>query len=78
MPFGAYLELSAATLRNVAALGARAAFTGPMARQDWTTLRRHLDALSADEHATYLAMAGEAARLLDLDLPGDLGGDRPG
>lgn len=63
VPFEAYLDLARSTLDNVAALGPRAALTGPAARGDRGTIERHLAALDADEHPAYEAMVAEARRL---------------
>ena len=49
VPPDALLPLVRATLDNVETLGADAALTGPVARGDVDTVRRHLDALHADE-----------------------------
>ena len=72
VPLAAYLDLARSTLANVEALGPSAALTGPIARGDWETIRRHLAALAPDDRATYLALAAEAARLADIVLPEDL------
>ncbi len=64
VPLEAYLDLVRATVDNVAALGPRDALTGPVARGDWSTVARHLDALPADERAAYEAMVELAARLV--------------
>jgi predicted short-subunit dehydrogenase-like oxidoreductase (DUF2520 family) len=49
----------------VAGLGPAAALTGPVARGDWGTVARHLDALPADERAGYEAMVELARRLVE-------------
>ncbi len=73
VPPEAYLDLARATLDNVAALGAAAALTGPVARGDWDTVARHLAALAEDERDAYRALAAAARRLVDGDgLPADL------
>jgi predicted short-subunit dehydrogenase-like oxidoreductase (DUF2520 family) len=72
VPFQAFLSLASASLDNVSALGAAPALTGPVAREDWDTIRVHLAALPTDELATYRAMVIEAARLAGKDLPPDL------
>jgi len=69
VPPEAYLDLARASLDNVAALGPAAALTGPVARGDWATVARHLDALPADERPAYLALAEAAARLAGRTLP---------
>lgn len=54
------------TARNFGALGAREALTGPAARGDWTTIRRHLVALgrsSPEAVGVYTALVREMARL---------------
>ncbi|MEZ5181796.1 MAG: DUF2520 domain-containing protein [Acidimicrobiales bacterium] len=72
-PGEAYVALAAGALANVAALGPSAALTGPVARGDWATVRRHLAALDPAERPAYLAMAAEARRLVaDDGLPTDL------
>jgi predicted short-subunit dehydrogenase-like oxidoreductase (DUF2520 family) len=79
VPGEAYLRLAAASLQNVAELGAAGALTGPVARGDWTTVARHLAAIAPEERAAYLAMAAEARRLVaDDGLPPALGGARSG
>jgi predicted short-subunit dehydrogenase-like oxidoreductase (DUF2520 family) len=62
-PFDAYLDLARATVENVAALGPARALTGPAARGDEATIRRHLRALPADERPAYRALAQAARRL---------------
>lgn len=62
-PMEAFLDLARGSVADVAALGARAALTGPVRRGDDATVARHLDALPAEERAGYEAMAREAARL---------------
>lgn len=72
-PGEAYVALAAGALSNVASMGPAAALTGPVARGDWATVRRHLAALDPSERAAYLAMAAEARRLVaDDGLPPDL------
>jgi predicted short-subunit dehydrogenase-like oxidoreductase (DUF2520 family) len=63
VPFEAYLDLARASLDDVAQLGPVAALTGPVARGDDATVRRHLRALPPDERKAYRAMA-DAARVL--------------
>ncbi len=53
----ALLPLARATLDNVAALGPAAALTGPIARGDAQTVRRHRAALAAEERRLYDALA---------------------
>jgi predicted short-subunit dehydrogenase-like oxidoreductase (DUF2520 family) len=62
-PIEAFLDLARGSLADVAALGPRAALTGPVRRGDTATVARHLDALPPEERAAYEAMAEEAARL---------------
>ncbi|MEO6318128.1 MAG: DUF2520 domain-containing protein [Acidimicrobiales bacterium] len=62
-PVEALLDLARGSLSDVAALGPRAALTGPVRRGDAETVARHLAALPADERPAYEAMAREAARL---------------
>lgn len=74
VPLEAYLELVRATVDNVAAVGPRAALTGPVARGDWATVAAHLNDLPPDERSAYLALAGAAARLVGAALPDGLSG----
>jgi predicted short-subunit dehydrogenase-like oxidoreductase (DUF2520 family) len=67
VPPEALLPLVRSTVDNVAALGAGAALTGPVARGDADTVARHLDALPADERILYRALAREALRLSGRD-----------
>jgi len=64
VPLEAFLGLARGTIDNVAALGAAAALTGPVARGDWATVERHLAALPEDERPAYEAMVAEARRLI--------------
>lgn len=63
VPFEAYVDLAQATLDNVAALGPAAGLTGPAARGDEATIRRHLRALPPDERRAYRSLAEAARRL---------------
>lgn len=63
VPPEAYLNLAWQSLANVDSLGAPAALTGPAARGDHETIRRHLAHLPVDERASYQAMVDEARRL---------------
>lgn len=65
VPLEAYGDLAADTVANVLALGAADALTGPVARGDWATVARHLDALDPSEHEAYRALAAAARRLVD-------------
>ena len=56
-PVEAFLDLARGSLADVAALGPRAALTGPVRRGDTATVARHLDALPPEERAAYEAMA---------------------
>lgn len=75
VPFEAYLDLAEDTLANVRALGPGAALTGPAARGDESTIRRHVRALLVDERKAYRALA-DAARRLAADHRA--GRDQPG
>jgi predicted short-subunit dehydrogenase-like oxidoreductase (DUF2520 family) len=72
VPAEAYWDLARPTIDNVVELGAAAALTGPVARGDWETVRRHLAAIAPDERDAYLAMSVAAARLVGRDVPDDL------
>jgi len=63
VPLAAYLDLVRATVENVAALGPRAALTGPAARGDAATIARHLDAIAADERALYEVLSDRCRRM---------------
>jgi len=63
VPVEAFVDLTSGSVANVAALGARAALTGPAARGDAETIERHRDALPADELALYDALVTAARRL---------------
>ncbi len=62
-PIEAFLDLARGSLADVAAVGPRAALTGPVRRGDTATVARHLDALPPEERPAYEAMADEARRL---------------
>jgi predicted short-subunit dehydrogenase-like oxidoreductase (DUF2520 family) len=64
VPLDAFLPLVRGTVDNVSELGPAAALTGPVARGDDDTISRHIDALPADERATYRALVSEARRLV--------------
>lgn len=64
VPLEAYLDLVRGTVDNVARLGPRRALTGPVARGDWETVQRHLDAIPDDERPGYRAMVDLARRLV--------------
>jgi predicted short-subunit dehydrogenase-like oxidoreductase (DUF2520 family) len=64
VPREAFAPLVRATLDNVDALGAAGALTGPVARGDYDTVARHLDAIPDDERETYEALSAAAARLV--------------
>jgi predicted short-subunit dehydrogenase-like oxidoreductase (DUF2520 family) len=63
VPFRAYLDLARAALDDVEDLGPVDALTGPVARGDEATVRRHLRTLPRAERRAYRAMA-DAARTL--------------
>ncbi len=65
VPFEAYLDLVRATVDNVAELGPADALTGPAARGDVETIRRHLEALPEDEREAYEVLVRLARRLVD-------------
>ena len=69
VPLEAFLALASGSLDNVAALGPSAALTGPVARGDWATVRRHLDAIAPTERGAYLEMVRAAAALAGRDVP---------
>ncbi len=65
VPFAAFMDLVRATVANVDELGPAAALTGPAARGDTETVRRHLEAIGPDERAAYEALSRQARRLAD-------------
>jgi len=75
VPADAYWAMMRSAVDNVAESGAAAALTGPAARGDWPTVRRHLAALPDDaERHLYMACCTAAARLADQQIPSDLQG----
>jgi len=75
VPLAAYLDLVRATVDNVAELGPAVALTGPAARGDWETIRRHLAVIDPSEREAYAALAVQARRLAEPDL--DTGKEPP-
>ena len=71
VPFDALLDLAEGSLANVRALGPAAALTGPAARGDEETIRRHIAALGDDEAVSYAALAAEARRLAGRPRPNE-------
>jgi len=69
VPFDALLDLAEGSLANVRVLGPAAALTGPAARGDEDTIRRHVAALGADEAASYEALVAESRRLAGRSQP---------
>jgi predicted short-subunit dehydrogenase-like oxidoreductase (DUF2520 family) len=65
VPRAAMVDLARGSLENVASIGAAAALTGPIARGDEDTVRRHRAALPADEVPLYDALADAARRLVE-------------
>jgi predicted short-subunit dehydrogenase-like oxidoreductase (DUF2520 family) len=69
IPLEAFLPLVRATVENVAALGPAAALTGPVARGDVDTVRRHLEVLSGSDRDAYRDLARLAQQLSGRDDP---------
>ncbi len=65
----AFLDLVRTTVDNVAELGPAAALTGPAARGDIDTIRRHLEAVAPEERAAYEALSQQALRLAGRTEP---------
>jgi pantoate--beta-alanine ligase len=65
----AFLDLARAALADVAEAALAAALTGPVARGDTATVRRHLAALEPTERLADLALAAAATRLRE-PVPG--------
>lgn len=62
----AFMQLATQTLHNVKEMGPAASLTGPAARGDVGTIKKHMDALDARERDTYRVLSEEAARLSGL------------
>lgn len=69
VPTDAFWPIMRSVIDNVAANGAAASLTGPVARADWDTVARHLAALPPAEHDLYLPLARGAAHLAGRELP---------
>lgn len=67
VPLEAYLDLAVGALANVVATDPASALTGPVARGDWATVQRHLEALPEHERDAYRTLAEHASRLVDPD-----------
>lgn len=74
LPLEPFTQMMRAVLDNVDAVGPALALTGPVARGDWDTVRRHLAAIDPSERSLYLEMAAACARLAGVLLPDDLNG----
>jgi predicted short-subunit dehydrogenase-like oxidoreductase (DUF2520 family) len=77
VPFQAYLDLARAALDDVDDLGPVDALTGPVARGDEATVRRHLRALPRSERRAYRAMADAARTLAEQKRPPGVRHDEP-
>ena len=69
IPLEAFLPLVGATVENVTALGPAAALTGPVARGDVETVRRHLDVLAGPDRDAYRDLARLAQQLPAVTTP---------
>lgn len=69
VPLDAYVDLARATLDNVDHMGPADALTGPVARGDEATVRRHIRTLPQDERRAYRALSDAARRLIEPDKP---------
>ena len=69
VPFAAFIDLVRATVDNVDELGPAAALTGPAARGDTGTIRRHLEAIAPAERPAYEALSRQARRLAGQTEP---------
>jgi len=69
VPMEAFLPLIRGTIDNVEDLGAQRALTGPAARGDMETIRRHRDALAShpDELALYNDLVRDAQHLAGIE-----------
>jgi predicted short-subunit dehydrogenase-like oxidoreductase (DUF2520 family) len=64
VPFAAFFDIVRAAVDNTEQLGPAAALTGPAARGDLDTIRRHLEAMPVAERSAYEAMVAQARRLV--------------
>ncbi len=69
IPLEAFLPLVRATIENVTEMGPAAALTGPVARGDVETVRRHLAGLTGVDRDAYRDLALLACRLSGRDDP---------
>lgn len=69
VPLEAYLDLVRGTVDNVAGIGVRGALTGPVSRDDWDTVRAHLEALGPSDTDEYLAGMVATAHLAGREVP---------
>lgn len=69
VPRQAFMDLARGALDNAVAVGAPEALTGPVARGDWDTVRRHLEALPEHERPVYAALAEAARWLVEERVP---------
>lgn len=72
VPVDAYWTLMSTTLDNIISTDAGTALTGPAARGDWDTVRRHLAAIPVAERSLYLSAVRRAARLAGTVVPDGL------
>lgn len=77
VPARPFLELALGAMSNTVESGAAAALTGPVARNDWDTVRLHVAALPADELPLYFELMRAAALVAGNAVPGDLDRGRP-
>ena len=68
----ALIPLATSAVGNVAQAGLARGLTGPIARGDVGTVRRHLEALDPAARDLYRALAAELLRARDDDLPADV------
>ena len=68
VPVDGFLEMAGRVVANAREVGAAAALTGPAARGDVATIRRHVEALPPQELTLYRALASEAAATAGADL----------
>ncbi|MHB8190964.1 MAG: DUF2520 domain-containing protein [Ferrimicrobium sp.] len=70
LPLSAFIDLARWAVEDTAAVGPGKALTGPAARGDWVTLKRHLEALEPDELPGYKAGSDLALRLAASESSG--------
>ena len=69
-PLEALLPLIRCNIGNISSKGLTGALTGPAERNDFKTVRKHLDVLDGEERAIYILLTEKLARLAAEKHPG--------